>query len=249
MARLLVLLAILAGVVAAIVAAIRHRGAAMGRQVPGGILIDRPGVYDALTHMLLRSLFRRIAVHVAAGSPASARVLEVGCGPGHLSIMLADQGLEVTGLDLDPAMIERAEANAAKADGTSRPSFVAGDAAALPFPDASFDVAVSTFSVHHWAEPGKGLAEIGRVLRPGGRALIWDFKPGGGPHPFGPRHSEIPNPLEHVHGTPLRPVGATPWRWPWRFELAQRIELVRDMDADAGDADEAPEARHERSVR
>ena len=231
MARVGMLLAILAAVVVAVVAAVRHRGGSLGRQVPGGILIGQPGTYDTLTGILLGSLFRGVAADVAAASATGARVLEVGCGPGHLSMRLAEQGLEVTGLDLDPAMIARAQAKPTQADDTRRPSFVVGDVAALPFPDASFDLAVSTFSVHHWAEPATGLAEIGRVLRPGGRALIWDFKPGGVPLPFGPRHADIPNPLEHVHGTPLRPVGATPWRWPWRLELAQRIELIRSGDA------------------
>ncbi len=231
MTRPVVLFAILAGVVAATVAVVRHRGAAPGHHVPGGILIGQPGVYDKLTGILMGSLIRGIAADVAAGSPAGTRVLDVGCGPGHLSIRLADLGLEVTGLDLDPAMIERAQAHATGADGINRPSFVVGDASALPFPDASFDVAVSTFSVHHWAEPAAGLAEIGRVLRPGGRALIWDVKPDGIPLPIGPRHAEIPNPLALVDGTSLRPVGATPWHWPWRFTLARRIELVRGRDA------------------
>jgi ubiquinone/menaquinone biosynthesis C-methylase UbiE len=53
-----------------------------------------------------------------------------------------------------------------------------GDVAALAFPDRSFDLVVSTLSMHHWADPAAGLAEIGRALRPGARALIWDFRPG-----------------------------------------------------------------------
>ena len=244
MARLGVLIAILAGVAAATVAAVRHRGGHVGHQVPGGILIGQPGLYNTLTHSLMGSLIRGIAADVAAGSQAGSQVLDVGCGPGHLSIRLAEQGLDVTGLDLDPAMVERAQSNANRAGGVGRPSFVVGNASALPFPDASFDVVVSTFSVHHWAEPATGIAEIGRVLRPGGRALIWDIKPGGIPLPFGPRHAHIPNPLELVHGTPLRPVGATPWRWPWRLELAQRFELVCVSDADAGGVVEGAEATH-----
>jgi SAM-dependent methyltransferase len=232
MTRRWILVAIIGGVVAAWIAAVRHRG--VHRTVPGGILIDEPGAYDTLTRILLGPLFRGIAADVAASSPADARLLEVGCGPGHLSIKLAEQGLEVTGVDLDPAMIERAEANAAGAGDDRHPSFFVGDAAALPFPDASYDLVVSTFSVHHWADPAAGLGEIGRVLRPGGRALIWDLKPGSA-HPFA-RHMAIPDPLELVAGTPLGPVGATPWRWPWRFELAQRIELVRAGDAGASKA-------------
>jgi len=224
-------IALLLGAAAAAIAVVqRSRGAAAGRTVPGGILIGDAGVYDMMSRLLLGPFFASIAADVAAGAKDGARVLEVGCGPGQLSIRLARRyGLDVTGIDLDPAMIDRAQANADRAgDGdTRRPSFRVGDVASLPFPDGSFDLVVSTLSMHHWADPAAGLAEIGRVLRPGARALIWDFKPGVRPHLFGPRHAHPPDPVEQAHGSPLRVVSATPWRWPWRFSLAQRTELVR----------------------
>jgi SAM-dependent methyltransferase len=224
-------LVILAGAAAAAVAVMRHgRRAAMGQRVPGGILIGHAGAYDALSRLLLGSLVGRFSADIAAAAPAGARVLEVGCGPGHLSIRLARQhGLKVTGLDLDPAMIARARANADRPGNGEgrRPSFLVGDVAALAFPDRSFDLVVSTLSMHHWADPAAGLAEIGRVLRPGARALVWDFRPGVRPHPFGPRHGHTPDPVEHTRRSPLRVMSATPWRWPWRLQLTQRIELVR----------------------
>jgi SAM-dependent methyltransferase len=98
-----------------------------------------------------------------------------------------------------------------------------------PSRDQSFDLVVSTLSMHHWADPSAGLAEIGRVLRPGARALIWDFRPGVRPHLFGPRHTHLPDPTDHTRSSPLRVVSATPWPWPWpwRFTLTQRTELVR----------------------
>ena len=218
---------ILLATAAAAVAVVRHgRGAATGQRMPGGILIGDAVAYDALIHRLvLGSLFGRIAADVAAVAPDGARVLEVGCGPGRLSILLARRhGLDVTGLDLDPAMIERARVNAARsADGDGRePSFLVGDVAALAFPDRSFDLVVSTLSMHHWADPTAGLAEIGRVLRPGGRALMWDFRAG-----RVPLHGHLPDPVEQAHGSPLQVVTVTPWPWPWRFRLTQRIELVR----------------------
>jgi SAM-dependent methyltransferase len=219
-----------AAAAAVAVAVVRHGRGAAGRRAPGGILIGHTGAYDALSRLLLGPLFGPIAAAAAAVAPDGARVLEVGCGPGHLSIRLARRhGLDVTGLDLDPAMVRRARANAdRRGPGEARrPSFLVGDVASLAFPDGSFDLAVSTLSMHHWADPTAGLAEIGRVLRPGGRALVWDFRPGVGPHLFGPRHAHLPDPLDHVHGGPLRVVGVTPWRWPWRFTLIQRIELVR----------------------
>src|SRR5215207_5995944 len=222
-------LVILLGAAAATVAVVRHGiGAAKGRRVSGGILIGGAVAYDEMSRLVLGSFFGPIAADIAAAAPDGAQVLEVGCGPGHLSIRLARQyGLDVTGLDLDPAMIERARANADRAgDGDERrPSFLVGDVASLPFSDESFDLVVSTMSMHHWADPSAGMAEIDRLLRPGARALIWDFRPG-----FRPFHGELPDPVEHTHGAPLRVVGATPWRWPWRFNLTQRIELIRAGD-------------------
>ncbi len=223
-------LVIVTGAAAAALAVLRHgRHAAREHQVPGGTLIGDAALYNTLSRLLLSPLIKRIAADVAAVVPAGAQVLEVGCGPGHLSIRLARHyGLEVTGLDLDPAMITRARANTNRPEtgDQGRPEFLVGDVAALAFPDGSFDLVVSTLSMHHWADPAAGLAEIGRVLRPGGRALIWDFRPGVRPHPFGPKHAHMPDPLEHTRGSPLRLVNATPWPWPWRFKPTQRIELV-----------------------
>lgn len=217
----LVLVALAIG--AAVAISRRARPHLKGRTVPGGILIGDAVAYDRHCRFLLAPLFDGIAADVATVAPEGAQVLDVGCGPGHLSIRLARQhSLDVTGLDLDPAMIERARANADDArSGDRRPSFLVGDVASLPFPGASFDLVVSTLSMHHWADPRAGLAEIGRVLRPGGRALIWDFRPG---LPF---HDHLPDPVEHSRGAPLVLLNATPWRWPWRFSLAQRIEFVR----------------------
>ena len=220
-----------AAAAAVAVAVVRHiRGGGRGREAaPGGILVGHTGVYDALSRFVLGPFFDRIAADIASAAPQGARVLEVGCGPGLLSIRLARRhGLDVTGMDLDPAMVQRARANAERQSGDgSRPTFLVGEVASLAFPDASFDLAASTLSMHHWADPASGLAEIGRVLRPGALALVWDFRPGARPHIFAPRHAHEPDPFEHAQGSPLRVVGVTPWRWPWRFNLTQRMELVR----------------------
>jgi SAM-dependent methyltransferase len=219
-------LVILLGAAAAagVVVAVRHARGAMGRRVPGGVLVGNARRYDAMSHrLLLGSLFERIAADITAVAPDGARALEVGCGPGRLSVLLARRGLEVTGVDLDPAMIQRAQANAARStDDDREPSFLVGDVASLAFSDRSFDLVVSTLSMHHWADPSAGLAEIGRVLRPDGRVLIWDFR--AGPIPL---HGQLPDPVERARGSSLRVVSATPWRWPWKFRLTQRIELVR----------------------
>ena len=93
---------------------------------------------------------------------------------------------------------------------------------ALVFGDASFDIIVSTFSMHHWSDPAAGLREIQRVLRPGGRALIWDLRAG-----LPLFHAGMADPAEQLRAGPLRMVDARPWRWPWRIALSQRIELAR----------------------
>jgi SAM-dependent methyltransferase len=206
---------------------VRHARGSMGRSVRGGILVADIGLYDAVGHrFLLRSFFEGVARDVAASAPEGARVLEVGCGPGRLSIRLSGEfGLDLTGLDLDSAMIDRARANTRAADGHDRraPLFLVGDVASLSFRDGSFDLVVSTLSMHHWADPSEGLAEIARVLRPGCRALVWDFRPG-----FVPFHARTADPAEHAHGSQLRLVGATAWRWPWRLSPIERIDLLRE---------------------
>ena len=223
MSRLLTLVFMLGGGAVAAVAVLRHTPGRGGLHAPGGIVMADAARYDALTGALLGSFYDSVAADVAAIAPAGGQVLDVGCGPGHLANRLArEHGLELTGLDLDPAMIERARANAERAVIVERrPTFVVGGVAALPFPDASFDLVVSTLSMHHWADATAGQAEIGRVLRPGGRALIWDLRAG-----VVPLHRHQPDPLDKVAGSSLRLASVTPWRWPWRLAFTQRIELV-----------------------
>ncbi len=216
--------AVAAGAGVAAVFVLAHLGGGrLGRRVPGGMLVADAGGYDLATRLLAGPLYRSVADDVARTARPDARILEVGCGPGRLAIRLAtEHGLDVTGLDLDPAMIERARANATDANGARRPpSFVVGDVAALPFPDASFDLVVSTLSMHHWADATAGLTEVARVLRSDGRALVWDLRPG-----IVPFHRGLPDPVERVHGAPLRVTSAAPWRWPGPLRFAERIELV-----------------------
>jgi SAM-dependent methyltransferase len=203
-----------------------HHGTG-ARHVDGGVVMGNAAGYDRMSRRLFGSFFGPIGADIARAAAPGARVLEVGCGPGQLSLLLAGQhGLDVTGVDLDPAMIEQARANADASDGADvdepgrAPTFAVADAAALPFPDASFDVVVSTLSMHHWAEPTAGLAEIRRVLAPGGRALIWDLRSGAVPF-----HRNAPDPIRHVEGSGLRIEDVAPWQWPWRFTFAQRMDL------------------------
>ncbi|MEU4423829.1 class I SAM-dependent methyltransferase [Actinoplanes sp. NPDC024001] len=101
-------------------------------------------------------------------------VLDIGAGPGGLLGRLAARrpDLSLTGLDLSPDMVALAQRSA------TAPAirFEVADVAALPRPDHSADVIVSTLSAHEWPEPDRAAAELTRVLRPGGRLLIYDFR-------------------------------------------------------------------------
>lgn len=105
------------------------------------------------------------------------RILDIGTGPGRLLEKLhrASPGLQLTGLDISPAMVIKARENMKKAGLSDFIQISAGDAANLPFADDSFDAVISTGAVHHWKDPASGLNEVYRVLKPGGYALIYDL--------------------------------------------------------------------------
>lgn len=105
---------------------------------------------------------------------ASARWLESACGTGLVARALAGKVGSVTGVDLTPAMLEQAEHGAAD-EGIENASFSVGDATALEFADGSFDGAVTRFSLHHIPLPGRVIAELARVVRPGGWVVVSDL--------------------------------------------------------------------------
>jgi ubiquinone/menaquinone biosynthesis C-methylase UbiE len=105
-------------------------------------------------------------------------VLDVGCGTGTLALEVArrvGQAGRVVGIDPGAEQIARARAKAARRNAPIE--FQIGVIEQLPFPDATFDVVLSTLMMHHLPAPLKrqGLAEIARVLKPGGRLVIADF--------------------------------------------------------------------------
>jgi SAM-dependent methyltransferase len=134
------------------------------------------GAYDALVASVLEGFYARVTGEVAAAYPRG-KLLEIGSGPGRLAVRLAREapGMTLTGVDISDAMVERAARRAAGAGLSERVRFKVGDVAAMPLPDGEFDGVVSTLSLHHWPEPTHGLAEIHRVLKPGGEARIYDL--------------------------------------------------------------------------
>ena len=102
-----------------------------------------------------------------------ARWLEVACGPAMVGRALAPRVGSLRGVDLTPAMVEKARAEAA-AEGLGNVEFELGDATALELPQASFDGAITRFSLHHVPVPARVLEEMARVVRPGGLVVVSD---------------------------------------------------------------------------
>jgi SAM-dependent methyltransferase len=101
------------------------------------------------------------------------RWLDAACGPGLVARGLASRVGEVHGVDMTPAMVELARREAER-EGARNASFSLGDATALAFDADSYDGAVTRFSLHHIPRPGRVVAELARVVRPGGTIVLAD---------------------------------------------------------------------------
>jgi len=111
------------------------------------------------------------------GLEPGARVLDIACGTGNVTIPLARRGAMVTGLDMTPHLLDEARARAAR-EGL-RIRFDEGLAETLPYPDGSFDVVVSMFGIMFSPLPATVASEMARVLRPGGRLALASWTPSG----------------------------------------------------------------------
>lgn len=114
---------------------------------------------------------------LAALRPTAAdQLLDVGCGPGRLSLSLAEFVEQVTGIDLTPEMLEQARALQAEL-GVANARWQQGDILPMPFADGAFSIIVTQATFHHLADPGAVLAEMKRVCGPGGRIAVIDLTP------------------------------------------------------------------------
>jgi demethylmenaquinone methyltransferase/2-methoxy-6-polyprenyl-1,4-benzoquinol methylase len=127
-------------------------------------------VYDAMNHAMTAGLDRRWRRLTArAVVRPGDRVLDACCGTGELALACAAEGGRVTGLDFSERMLERARRK------TSAVEWVSGDLLELPFPDASFEAETVGFGIRNVPELERGLAELRRVLRPGGRLAVLEI--------------------------------------------------------------------------
>ena len=109
----------------------------------------------------------------ASGVGPDDTVLDVACGPGLVSCAFAARARHVTGIDLTPAMIEKAE-QLQKTKGLLNVSWQIADVAPLPFADRSFSMVITRYSFHHFLHPGAVLAEMSRVCQSGGKLVVVD---------------------------------------------------------------------------
>jgi demethylmenaquinone methyltransferase / 2-methoxy-6-polyprenyl-1,4-benzoquinol methylase len=152
--------------------------------------------YDLITVLLSfgrdRAWKQRLAAMTGAGP--ETRALDLACGTGDLAFAVARRGARVIGLDVTFRMIQLAHA---KPQSTQRPVFLVGDMMDLPFPAASFDLITTGYGIRNVPHIGPAIAEMHRVLRPGGLLLSLDF-------------NRPPNPLvRRVYLAYLTVVGST----------------------------------------
>jgi demethylmenaquinone methyltransferase/2-methoxy-6-polyprenyl-1,4-benzoquinol methylase len=128
-------------------------------------------VYDRMNSVMTAGMhhrWRERAADLANVGPGST-ALDVATGTGDLAVELARRGAEVTGMDFAPAMLEIARQ---KAPGLT---FEEGDALGLSYGDASFDAATVGFGARNFGDLDRGLAEMARVTKPGGRVVVLEI--------------------------------------------------------------------------
>jgi SAM-dependent methyltransferase len=132
-----------------------------------------------------------LAHMVSAG--AEDRAVDLACGPGTLALRFAKHVRWVCGLDFTPAILERARQTAAHEGLLHKMTFAIGDAQSLPFADASLDIAVTSYSLHHISDPARVIAEMARVVRRGGRVGVIDIEA-----PEDPKVRELNHRIEFI---------------------------------------------------
>ncbi len=143
---------------------------------PEGIPWPASILYNAISRSSVFQQHYKLVAEDISTHCREGKVLDVGTGPGRLLLALHAQSpaLELVGMDISQGMVDQARQNIGAAGLSHCIEMCEGGAANIPYPEASFDLVVSTGSLHHWTDAVGGLNEIHRVLKPGGEALIYD---------------------------------------------------------------------------
>lgn len=141
-------------------------------RAPGYSDVNQEELATSQHQVWSRLLTRRIMAHYPGRRPQDLKVLDIGTGPGFFSILLAEQGFDVTGVDYTPPMLEEARKNAGPL--AQRIRFLEMDAQRLLFPDETFHVVLSRNLTWNLPQPETAYAQWVRVLKPGGLLLNFD---------------------------------------------------------------------------
>jgi SAM-dependent methyltransferase len=157
-------------------------------------------IYDTMPNALIRS--EEPIVHAALATVPPGTALDAACGTGRHASALAEAGHHTIGVDQSTEMLAVAKEKVPEAE------FRTGDLTALPLDDASVDVAVCSLALTHLPDPAPAIAELARVVKPGGRVILSDAHPtfvlvlGQGLFPHGAGFAFVRNHV-HLHGTYL----------------------------------------------
>lgn len=187
-------------------------------------------MYEYTFGRLLRGAYRAVAADVrraVAGQPPGV-VVDVGAGPGGLVIAAAAVLPDATfcAVDVDPEMIVRARGRVAREALEHRVEVLVGDVCALPLADGVADLVLSTFSVHHWPDARTGFAEVRRILRPGGRALVYDL-----PDWWGRLETKAPPLLAGARGGGFEDARVDRMPWPGPLPVISRLDATSSAPA------------------
>jgi ubiquinone/menaquinone biosynthesis C-methylase UbiE len=144
---------------------------------PEGIPWPMSLFYNAISQTDAFARHYDLVAHHVGSFCQIGKLLDIGTGPGWLlaAIQGSLPGLQLVGVDISPAMVDVAMENMRKAGYETAVCLKIAGADELPFPDNTFDVVVSTGSLHHWKDPIAALNEVYRVLKTNGYALIYDL--------------------------------------------------------------------------
>lgn len=144
--------------------------------VPQTMPSSAVGYYQRLIDGVAELYLRPVCDEVTAAFPGPARILDIGTGTGQLPVMLAraNADYEITAIDLSDACLEAARERARDQGVEGRVRFARADAESGLGEQGSFDLVISTCSMHHWRRPGRVLASAAQRLRPNGQIWIVD---------------------------------------------------------------------------